>query len=193
MTSQGRCSDGKNRLPQLFLPWDTATVNLLAHAKPVPPIGRRKTVIWIGSLTARVMIRQGSLGGMLTLNDRMFDPANDHGEQLAVFSTPLNAEVLSPQVWHDVSLKWNLAKSECQVFVDGAKVDQLSIKNSTLNGVSYIRFRSTARDPDTAGFLVDSVKVSIDDPCAPAIRPEDQIEHEKRYIDHVVPTGRSDL
>ncbi len=147
---------------------------------------------WIGSLTSRVMIREGSAGGTLCLNDRMFDPTNDDGEQFAVFSTELNGAVLSPETWHDVTLKWNLADSECQVLVDGAQVDVLPMKNRTLNGVSYVRFRSAAQALDTAGFLVDSVQVSIDDPYAPAINQQDQVEQESRYVDRVVPLWQSD-
>jgi hypothetical protein len=148
---------------------------------------------WVGSLTARVMIRKGSPGGMICLNDRMFDPANDYGEQFAVFSTDLSAggglrTPLTAEKWHDVTLKWNLAIPECQVLIDGIVAGVLPIKNETLNGISYVRFRSTARTVDSAGFLVDSVSVSINDPYAPSCSPSDQIEQERRYVTRVVPT-----
>ncbi len=60
--------------------------------------------------------------------------------------------------------------------------------HQTLNGISYVRFRSAAAAFDTAGFLVDSVKVSIDDPYAPTIDSTALREHEERYIENVVPT-----
>jgi len=64
----------------------------------------------------------------------------------------------------------------------------LAIRNDTINGISYVRFRSTAEQIDQAGFLVDSVRVVIDDPYAPQVTPSQQAEHEQRYIDRVVPT-----
>ncbi len=148
---------------------------------------------WKGVLSARVMIRKGYQGGIICLNDRMFDPANDFGEEFAVFRTDLDADgrvgntVLEPGRWHDITLKWNLEVPECRLLVDGKNAGVLEVRNKTFNGVSYVRFRSAASKLDTAGFLVDSVKVSIDDPNAPQCGPEDQIEQERRYVENVVP------
>ena len=148
---------------------------------------------WKGVLSTRVMIREGYRGGIICLNDRMFDPANDLGEEFAVFRTDLDAGgrvgdgVLEPGKWHDIVLKWNLEVPECHLSIDGKNVGVLNVRHQTLNGVSYVRFRSAARELDTAGFLVDSVKVSIDGPFAPQCGPKDQIEQEKRYVGNVVP------
>jgi len=148
---------------------------------------------WKGSLTARVMIREGCQGGLLCLNDRMFDPANDHGEEFAVFQTEFSADgrignaTLEPGKWHNLTLKWNLASRECRLLVDGANRGVLPVKNETLNGISYVRFRSSATQLDTAGFLLDRVEVSIHDPYAPPCTPEDQIKHEQRYVERMVP------
>ena len=148
---------------------------------------------WKGTLTARVMIRKGYQGGIICLNDRMFDPANDFGEEFAVFRTELGSDgrmadtVLEPGKWHDIALKWNLDVPECRLLIDGENAGVLNVRHQTLNGVSYVRFRSAARELDTAGFLVDSVNVSIDDPYAPRCGPKNQIEQEKRYVENVVP------
>jgi hypothetical protein len=148
---------------------------------------------WKGRLTARVMIRKGFLGGIICLNDRMFDPANGYGEEFAVFKLDLGTDgrvgqaVLEPDKWYDILFKWNLANSECQVLVDGTDAGTLKIRNETLNGISYVRFRSAATKVDPAGFLVSRVEVSMDDPFAPQCSPEDQIEQERRYVQKVVP------
>ena len=73
------------------------------------------------------------------------------------------------------------------VFVDGKKADSLKIRNETLNGISYVRFRSAARNLDKAGFLVDSVKVVLDDPYAPPCTEQDQRMQETRYVKKMVP------
>ncbi|MBT3379561.1 MAG: exo-alpha-sialidase [Lentisphaerae bacterium] len=146
-----------------------------------------------GSLTARVMMRKGCQGGLICLNDRFFDPANDHGDAFAVCRIELGADgrvgtaVLEFDRWHDITLSWNLAIPECHLLVDGADAGAVKIRNETLNGISYVRFRSTAKALDVAGFLVDSVKVTLDAPHAPPCGPEDQVRQEARYVDQMVP------
>jgi BNR repeat-like domain len=148
---------------------------------------------WKGSLTARVMIRKGFRGGIISLNDRMFDPTNDLGEEFAVFGVALEPDGtigsarLTHDKWSDITLAWDLSAPTCRLHVDGRNAGQLKVQNGTLNGLSYIRFRSTAKELDTAGFLVDNVNVSITDPFAPACTPQDQRAQEQRFIDQMVP------
>ncbi|MAG93493.1 MAG: hypothetical protein CMJ48_07065, partial [Planctomycetaceae bacterium] len=148
---------------------------------------------WKGSLTTRVMIRKGSHGGIISLNDRMFDPSNDYGEQFAVFRADLavdgkvGAAVLQPGRWHELTLRWNLEDSQCRLLVDGRQAGILELRNKTLNGISYVRFRSAAETIDTAGFLVDRAEVSIDDPYAPPCTPQQQAKQEQRYVRNVAP------
>lgn len=148
---------------------------------------------WKGSLTARVMIHQGFQGGVLCLNDRMFDPANDAGEEFAVFRAPIAPDgsignmTLKPEEWADIRLDWDLGQEICELFVNGESAGELELQNRTLNGLSYIRLRSTAVERDTAGFLVSRVHVAITDPHAPACSPGDLLEHEQRYVKKMVP------
>ncbi len=148
---------------------------------------------WKGSLTASIMIRKGFHGGTLCLNDRMFDPSNDLGEEFAVFRATIDPDgkigsaALTPGQWADVKLDWNLSGGTCRLSVDGKPAGQLQLRNRTLNGVSYLRLRSAAQRRDTAGFLVQHVRVSIDDPYAPALSVADQLAHERRYIQKMVP------
>jgi hypothetical protein len=151
---------------------------------------------WKGSITARLMIRKGCRGGIVALNDRMFDPTNNQGEELAAFRISIGADgsigntTLAMDQWHDVSLKWDLSMSTCMLLVNDEPVGEVSLRNKTLNGINYIRFRSTAREIDTAGFLVERVSVSVDNPYAPPCSKADQREHEQRYVDRVVPTWK---
>ncbi len=148
---------------------------------------------WKGTLTARVMIREGGRGGVVSLNDRFFDPVNDAGEDFAVFQASLGADgrfgeaVLQPGKWHELVLEWDLDAAVCRLRVDGAAAGTLPLRQKTLNGISYVRFRSAAREQDEAGFFVESVATAITDPHAPACRPEDQAEQERRYVEQVVP------
>jgi hypothetical protein len=123
----------------------------------------------------------------------MFDPANDFGEEFAVFRADIapggrmGETTLAPDEWHDIALNWDLDVPECQLLIDGKNAGVLNVRHPTLNGISYVRFRSAAKEFDTAGFLVDQVDVSIEDPYAPACSREAQIEQERRYVQQVVP------
>ena len=148
---------------------------------------------WKGSLTARVMIQQGFHGGVLCLNDRMFDPVNELGEEFAVFRATIGRDgsigstTLTPDEWADIGLDWDLSRGICQLSVNGKTAGELSLQNQTLNGLSYIRLRSTAMEQDTAGFLVGRVSVAITDPHAPVCGPAKQLAHEQRYVEKMVP------
>src|SRR5690606_7128002 len=141
---------------------------------------------WKGTLTTRLMRQPGSQGALISLNDRMFDPTNDEGERLAVFSLPIDADgrcgdqTLEADHWYDLTLSWDLDAGTCMLHVDGQPAGRLPLRHPTLNGLSYVRFRSAASEVDPAGLLIDSVEVTIDDPYAPAVTPDQQAEHECR-------------
>jgi hypothetical protein len=61
------------------------------------------------------------------------------------------------------------------VSLDGRPALQLKLNNETLNGICYLRLRSLAPQADPAGFLVESVRVNIDDPVAPS-RTDEEIQ-----------------
>ncbi|MCO6457345.1 MAG: exo-alpha-sialidase [Pirellulaceae bacterium] len=152
---------------------------------------------WRGSLTARLMIRQGFHGGVICLNDRMFDPANDFGEQFAIFQAAIERDGqlgearLRPGTWHDVTLKWDLSAAQCELQVDGRPAGRLPLRCPTLNGISYVRFRSAATVIDAAGVLVERVEVTIDDPLTPVCSPADRQRQERWYVENVVPTWQA--
>jgi len=166
------------------------------HQSDLPPDGATWNFPngWIGSSTVRIMRRKGCRGGSIAFNDRMFDPSNDYGEQFAVFRLNFEPDgiigdvTLEPEHWHDVTFRWDLSKGECRVSVDGRAAATLSVLNPTLNGLSYIRFRSVDDETNEGGFLIDRVSVAIDDNRAPAWSAQEQLDHERRYVDQVVPT-----
>ena len=143
---------------------------------------------WKGSLKARVRLPSGSQGAVITLNDRMFDPANDLGEELAVFRVSLSERSLAPDKWHELRLDWDLSARSCLLAVGDAEPVELPLRHPTLNGLSYLRFRSTAKESDPHGLLIDRVEATITDPFAPRCTSEEQAAHERRYIEQVVST-----
>ncbi|MEZ6127722.1 MAG: sialidase family protein [Planctomycetaceae bacterium] len=148
---------------------------------------------WSGELKTRVMLNTGGAGGKLCLNDRFFDPTNDYGEQFANVTLPLGADrildtAVTQNEWHEIVLKWDLSVAECSVLLDGVPIGTLPLQHPTLNGLSYLRFRSAATEIDAAGFLVDSVDVTITNPAAPPCSGPDKAAQERHYVQHVVPT-----
>ena len=143
---------------------------------------------WQGSLEARVRVRSGSQGSMIALNDRMFDPANDFGEEYAVFRVSLSDFSLAPDKWHVLRFDWDLSTQRCHLKIGDAKPVELPLRHPTLNGLSYVRFRSTAKETDPLGFLVEKVKVTIANSSAPGCSPQEQDSHERRYVEQVVPS-----
>lgn len=148
---------------------------------------------WSGSLSTRIYLKPECQGGSISLNDRMFDPSNDDGERLAVFQLvwgedhQLGKLQLESDRWYDVRIQWDLTRDHADLFIDDQLVATLPLLNRTLNGVSYLRFRSLAKTTDLDGFLVDDAHVTVHNAYAPPVQPIDQSEHEKRYVEKVVP------
>lgn len=154
---------------------------------------------WSGSLSTRLYLTPDCRGGSISLNDRMFDPSNDDGERLAVYQLAWGADRqlgklrLESDRWYDVRIQWDLAQDHADLFIDDDLVETLPLLNRTLNGVSYLRFRSMAKTIDLDGFLVDDAQVTIHNAYAPLVQPIDLSEHEKRYVDKVVPFWKAKL
>jgi len=144
---------------------------------------------WRGRLTLRIMLNEGFAGGSIALNDRFFEPCDDNGERLAMFSLPLhpNGRIgTGPRLdvgrWHAIELAWDLSADRCRVRLDGADALALPLAHKTGNGISYLRLRSTAEAVDHAGFLVESARADIEDPAAPPRRPEQNRAMEAMYL-----------
>ncbi len=141
-----------------------------------------------GKLALRIMLNKGFRGGTISLTDRFFNPSDDHGDRLAMFCLPIAREgqkatglTISAGQWHLIELLWNIKDKTCVVKVDGKQGTALKQANETLNGISYLRLRSTADEIDTAGFFVESVVADIDDEVALQAGQKEKKESEARY------------
>ena len=127
------------------------------------PSGRK------GVLTLRLELKKGCRGAGVGLLDRFFDPTDDRVPAKAMFYLSCNVrgqtsigQHLTPGEWHTLELSWNLDSGKCLVGVDGRPDGSLPLNAPTLNGISYLHLRSLASDVDRAGFLVESVRVVIE-------------------------------
>jgi hypothetical protein len=121
-----------------------------------------------GTLTLRLKLNAGFGGGGIALLDRFFDPTDDRVSSQAAFHLPINAqgrlgrnERLTFDQWHTLEFVWDVEAKQCRVRIDGEPAATLRLNAAKLGGVSYLHLRSQATEIDTAGFLVESVRVMI--------------------------------
>lgn len=120
-----------------------------------------------GTLSLRLRLNRGGAGGSVALTDCFFDPSNDEGERRAMFLVRLTPgaqfgeTTLSADHWYELELRWDLPAGTATVSLDGHQPVPLPLVNPTRTGLSYLRLRSAAAAPDAAGWLVDSVRVSV--------------------------------
>jgi hypothetical protein len=89
-----------------------------------------------------------------------------------VFDVPEDGKInvattLETGRWYTVRLDWTGTRDAeihtCRVFVDGRQqAESLRLRNTSTDGICYVRFRSTAQEEDLAGFLVESIRSQID-------------------------------
>lgn len=120
-----------------------------------------------GAVTLRIRVEPGSGGASVSLTDRFFDPCDDAGEQQAVFifEVPGDGQLaassrLEPGEWHTVRLSWT-AEGEGTLSLDGQVASKLKARRPFPNGLSYLRLRSIAEQPDPRGFLVAAASAEV--------------------------------
>lgn len=123
-----------------------------------------------GTFETNIYLNKKFRGGMISLTDRWYQPSDSQGEEGAMFSLDIPANgnmsgelILEKEKWHTIIFEWNLGKGKyCTVEINGKVQNQkLPLSNPCANGISYVRFRSTAIWPDYDGFLVEYVKAEV--------------------------------
>ena len=125
-----------------------------------------------GTLQTQVLLRPGFKGGAIALTDAYYSPTDNAGEADAPFvlEIPPTGRVgditLLPDTWYDLVLTWDgtadVATHACTVTIAGASTElRLPLRRASVNGISYVRFRSTAPTEDLSGYLVSHVKASV--------------------------------
>ncbi|MCW5980444.1 MAG: exo-alpha-sialidase [Bryobacteraceae bacterium] len=156
-------------------------VRRLRSRRPREPalVSENQGAVWnfpagtAGALTVRVKFLDGGQGGRISLLDRWVNPTDPVVDLYAMFTVRIGGdgavrpnERIEPGRWHELTFSWNgLAKTgedACALSIDGvpSKV-RLPLNRSSVNGIGYVHFQSTAEDEDTAGFLVESVGARV--------------------------------
>jgi hypothetical protein len=142
---------------------------------------------WRGELTVKLRLPAGSQGATFSLNDRFFDPSNTLGEDAAMFQAQVTSTNAKADEWHTLTLRWDLTRSQCEYRLDDQLVSTIPLRTRTLNGISYLRIRSSAKEQsDPHGVVIRHVKAQITDPIAPAATREEQASWQQEYLKTVV-------
>jgi hypothetical protein len=119
-----------------------------------------------GELTLRIRAEKDFGGATICLADFMLDPCDDTAAARSNFSINIDASgrfsetgSLTPGQWHTLKLSWDGKK--CEATLDDKPAGEIAMIKAAPDGVSYLRLRSIATAVDTAGFLIESVNMTV--------------------------------
>jgi hypothetical protein len=122
-----------------------------------------------GTLKLQMTLNKGFGGANIALCDRFYNPGEPNGERFAIFGLPIdaNGKLLSDGPLEInksclLEFRWDLDKQQCEVSVDGKKVLSLPMLYRANKGVSYLRIRSTAKETDAAGMLIEHASMDLE-------------------------------
>ena len=120
-----------------------------------------------GTLRVRVLFKSGFKGAIVGLTDQFSPPFDSQDNFYNLFNVDINAAgqlangaKITLNRWHTLELRWNCEKRNCQVILDGRKVETLPLLRET-SGVCYLRLRPAAKATDDFGMLVESVSANV--------------------------------
>lgn len=118
-----------------------------------------------GEIQLRFRAHKNFEGIHINLLDRWFNPSDTIAQEYAMFNFEMKKELLIPETWHDLKLKWNINQKTgyCEIFIDDRKINStLPIKNMSQNGISYIHFSLPLKRSLNNGILIESIKTRIE-------------------------------
>jgi hypothetical protein len=138
-------------------------------------VGENEGAVWNfpagekGTLSFRILLVPGGKGGQINLIDRWFNPTDTLVSRYSMYNFRFDGDgklegkqVLKPGIWQKVTLEWNDSYSkECKISIDGEE-HIIPLNRSSVNGINYVHFQSTAKNEDIRGFLIDAVNAAID-------------------------------
>jgi hypothetical protein len=122
-----------------------------------------------GKFVTQIMLKPSGQGGRICLVDRWLNPTDLLVGHYAMYSLVFDGEGkidgekrLEAGRWHELRFEWNGLESEvCQLYIDGERRMSLELNRPSVNGISYAHFQSVAAEPDSAGFLIESVEAEV--------------------------------
>jgi hypothetical protein len=120
----------------------------------------------VGELTLRIRVQEGFGGGTICLSDFMLDPCDETAVSRSNLSIDIGPNgrfsetgLLVPGQWHTLIFSWDGKK--CELALDERPAGEFPLIKMGPDGVSYLRLRSSAKSLDTAGFMIESINMTV--------------------------------
>ncbi len=122
-----------------------------------------------GELRVDLRMPSGSHGFRLCLMDRWFNPTDTVAHESAMYRVEVDASgcvagtplVLSPDVWHTMTILWTDSRSGQASLSVGGKTFALPLKTKSLSGICYLHMMSLADSADFEGVLIRNVDAKV--------------------------------
>jgi hypothetical protein len=111
-----------------------------------------------GILTVKLKLDNNFKEGTINLLDKWFNPTDSLAKHYAQYRFDLSNRKLLDKNWHQVKLIWNA--DNCKFYIDEELTNEVSLKNKTVNGISYIHFFLPCIDAENGGVYLSELKVS---------------------------------
>ena len=102
-------------------------------------------------------LRIAGSGIRVSLCDHWINPCDEYVGEYAGYSFCLDATLLKIDVWHTVTIAYDIASKLGNVFCDGEFLFGMSLKNEMPNGICYIHFQTAAQTEDHLGCYINRI------------------------------------
>jgi hypothetical protein len=120
-----------------------------------------------GKAEVKLLLHSGCKGAVISFTDHYSVPYDSEGAIHSVFSFEISGEGILPggkrielDRWHPLEIEFDTDRGSATVREEGRELAVLRAKRESI-GLSYLRLQPLAPDTDGAGFLVESVEVSV--------------------------------
>lgn len=175
----GHCSYNRRPGAQLVPDPDGESREVLQIARHPDPrlVDEQEGAVWnfpagkAGEVRITLRLSKGGQGIRICLMDRFFCPTDSVARNYAQYAIEIDGKgqikgtknILKPDVWHELVIKWTDSKKKEAKFCLGKKGAMLStpLIYPSENGISYLHLQSTAKKADYCGTLIREVSAKV--------------------------------
>ena len=108
----------------------------------------------------KLSLRIDGSGVRVTLCDHWYNPTDVTAREFSPVSFSLTADSVSPRVWHEIRIAFELDSPLASVECDGKPVFKVRIREKAPLGLSYLMIQSIAEQPDYEGTYIRRMEMN---------------------------------